>query len=192
MRAAKHKKIKTPLYVISGASGSGKTTICRRIAETHQWYYSVSHTTRPKRDTERQGRDYYFVTRSDFLKMVEAGDFLEWAEVYGNLYGTSQKMIEDRLANGQGVILDVDTQGAAAIKKNFSQAILIFINARTIDELEMRLKTRATDSTEEIKRRVEYAEHEIGQKSKYDYVILNDNLAEALEEVESIITKKRA
>lgn len=178
--------------MISGASGSGKTTICRRIAEAHQWYYSVSHTTRPKRDTEQQGRDYYFVTRSDFLKMVEAGDFLEWAEVYGNLYGTSQKMIEDRLANGQGVILDLDTQGAAAIKKIFSQATLIFIDTRNIGELEMRLKTRATDSTEEIKRRVEYAEHEIGQKSKYDYVILNDNLAEALEKVESIITKKRA
>lgn len=181
------KKNKTPLYVISGASGSGKTTICRRIAEKHHWYYSVSHTTRPKRDNEKQGRDYYFVPRSDFLKMIDAGDFLEWAEVYGNLYGTSKKMIEDKLANDQGVILDVDTQGAAAIRKIFPQAVLIFIDTRDIGELEERLKTRATDSVEEIKKRVEYAEHEIEQKSKYDYVILNDDLTQALARVESII-----
>lgn len=139
---------------------------------------------------EQQGLDYYFVTRSDFLKMVDQGDFLEWAEVYGNLYGTSKKVIEDKLAGGQGVILDVDTQGAAAIKNIFPQAILIFIDTRSIEELEIRLKTRATDSQSEIKRRVEHAEHEIEQKSKYDHVILNDDLTQALAKVESIIANQ--
>jgi guanylate kinase len=190
--AAKHKKIKAPLYVISGASGSGKTTICRRIAKTQKWYYSVSHTTRPKRDNEKEGRDYYFVTRFDFLKMIDASDFLEWAEVYGHLYGTSKKIIEDKLSEGQGVILDVDTQGASAIKNIFPQAVLIFVDTRDIGELETRLKNRATDSAPEIKRRVEYAEHEIGQKSKYDHVILNDDLDQALERVESIIINQKA
>lgn len=178
---------KVPFFVISGPSGSGKTSICRKIAKEYNWYYSVSHTTRAQKDSEINGRDYFFVTENDFLKLKDQGEFLEWALVYDNYYGTSKKIIEDKLLAGQGVILDVDTQGAANIKKIIPQAILVFIKTVDVKELKKRLVVRDRDSSQEIDKRIEWAEHEINHIGQYKYVVVNDDLERAVTEIKNII-----
>lgn len=179
-----------PLFVVSGASGSGKTTICRRLANEYDWYYSISFTTRPKRPHEVHGRDYFFVTREEFEKMIATGDFLEWAEVYNNLYGTSRRLIEDSLSKGQGVILDVDTQGAGHLKSLLPQAVTVFIDTPSEADLEIRLKARATDAADEIARRVAHAKKETAKKGQYDCVIMNDDLGRAVAEFKDLIMQK--
>lgn len=178
---------KSPLIVVSGASGSGKTSICRRIAQEFGLYYSVSHTTRPKRDKEAEGQDYFFVTREEFQDLIAKGGFLEWAQVYDNFYGTSKKIITDKLHARQGVILDVDTQGAASIKKLFPEAALIFLNTPSLEELTDRLQKRGRDSDAEIKKRVAYAGNENAKMGQYDHVVMNDDFDRALDEVKGII-----
>lgn len=179
-----------PLFVVSGASGSGKTSICRKIAAEFGLYYSVSHTTRPKRAKESQGKDYFFVTAEEFQKLIKAGEFLEWAQVYDNYYGTSKRIIEEKLAKGCGVILDVDTQGAASIKGLFPEAVLIFLNTPSLKDLQDRLTHRGRDSDDEIKKRVAYAENENAKMSQYDYVVLNDDFDRAVGEVKGIVAKQ--
>lgn len=165
-----------PIFVVSGASGSGKTTICREMARRFGWYYSISHTTRQKREHEKNGQDYYFVDTTTFEAMIGHGDFLEWARVYDNYYGTSKRVLEEKLASGQGVILDVDTQGAASIKAVWPESILVFIDTVDLKQLEARLRARQTDHEAEIKKRMACAEGEIARKHQYDYIIINDDL----------------
>lgn len=177
------------LFVVSGASGSGKTTICRTLADEFGLYYSVSHTTRPKQENEIEGRDYYFITRDAFQSMIDNDDFIEWAPVYHNFYGTSKKVVEEHLQKNQGVILDLDTQGAASIKKHFPDAILIFLKTSTLEDLKKRLQKRGRDSEEEIKKRVAYAKNEMAKMNQYDFIILNDNLENAVALAREIVKK---
>ena len=176
-----------PFIVVSGASGSGKTTICRKIAENLGLYYSVSHTTRAKRPSEAHSVDYYFVSVPDFMGMIDSGDFFEWAKVYDNFYGTSKKIIQEKLAQGQGVILDLDTQGATQIKALFPESVLIFVDTPSLEDLQKRLHVRATDSAQEIAKRISHAENEIAKKGHYDFVVLNDQLPKALASVQKIV-----
>jgi len=182
------QKQKVPLIVISGPSGSGKTTICRAMAVEFGHYFSVSHTTRPQRKNEIQGRDYFFVAKDEFLKMIDEGILLEWAQVYDNYYGTSKSIVEEKLSQGQGVIFDVDTQGAASIKKMMPESLLIFIKTPDITELKTRLHSRGRDSDQEIDKRVQNAQNELSHVGEYDFVVVNDKLDIAVEEVRKIIS----
>jgi guanylate kinase len=172
-----------PLIVVSGPSGSGKTSICRRVAQELGLYYSVSHTSRAKKASEVDGRDYFFVTAEAFQKLEAEGEFLEWAKVYDNFYGTSQRILLQKLNEGQGVILDLDTQGAAQIKALVPQSLLIFINTPTIDALKERLTSRNRDSANEIAKRMNQAVHEIAHIPQYDAVVVNDNLDTSIQTV---------
>lgn len=183
------KTHKPPLIVVSGASGSGKTSICRQIAKAFGLYYSVSHTTRPRRDKEENAVDYFFVSPDEFQRLVSSGEFLEWARVYDNCYGTSKKIIEDKLESGIGVILDVDTQGAANIKRLFPDAVSIFLNTPTLNDLENRLKKRGRDSEDEIQKRVAYAAGENAKMGQYDHVVLNDDFDRAIAEVKGVVAR---
>ena len=176
-----------PFYVVSGPSGSGKTSVCHAIANEYNWYYSVSHTTRTMREGEENGKDYYFVSVDEFKQMIEKGDLLEWAKVYDNYYGTSKKHIEERLQQGQGVILDLDTQGADQIKKLMPRAILVFIKTPDLDELRERLRNRGQDDEAEISKRMSNAENEMSHIDEYDHVILNDELDRAVNRFKEII-----
>lgn len=178
---------KTPLIIVSGASGSGKTTICREIAKRRNFYYGVSHTTRPIRPGEIPGHDYYFVDNEAFQAMVSKGEFMEWAKVYDHLYGTSKALVEGELAKGRGVILDVDTQGAASIRKIRRDATLVFIKTPSKETLISRLKKRASDSLEVLKKRIAMIEYEESHQKEYDQVITNDNLEDAVEALDRLI-----
>lgn len=180
-----------PIIVVSGASGSGKTTICRILSNEFGLYYSVSHTTRARRDREVNARDYYFVSVDEFKSMIANDDFVEWAEVYGNYYGTSRRIIEQYLKAGRGVILDLDTQGAANIKKSYHGACLIFLKTPELLDLRNRLVKRGRDSTQEIERRLAYAQNELAKINQYDHVIINDDLDRAVNEARHIVKNLR-
>lgn len=185
----KTKNKKAPFVVVSGPSGSGKTTLCRMIAKDNDWYYSISHTTRPQRAKEVNGRDYYFVGSGEFRDLVASGEFLEWAQVYDNNYGTSKRIIESKLAQGQGVVVDVDTQGASHIKKLYPEAVLIFIKTGTPEMLRQRLVLRGRDGQQEIDKRMKNAVTELEHVSEYDYVVVNDDLQQANSAIRAIINK---
>ncbi|OGQ08015.1 MAG: guanylate kinase [Deltaproteobacteria bacterium RIFCSPLOWO2_12_FULL_40_28] len=176
-----------PLIVVSGASGSGKTTLCREISNKLGLYYGVSHTTREKREGERDGVDYYFIDKARFEKMVKGHEFLEWALVYDNLYGTSKDMVFSRLKTNQGVILDVDTVGAANIKKAYPASRLIFIDVPSLGELKKRLEKRGTDSPAVCELRLKKALEEEKCKNQYDHIIFNDDLNKAYGKLKEII-----
>lgn len=179
------------IFVVSGASGTGKTTLCRDLESEMGLFFSVSATTRAPRNGEIEGRDYRFLSRSEFDKMLDNDQFLEWAEVHGQSYGTPREPIESRLREGKDVLLDLDTQGAIQLKDLYPQAVLIFIKPPSLEELRKRLTSRGTDSPEVIARRVERAEHEIEQSSHYDYVVENRELGEARRQLKGIIASRR-
>jgi len=186
------EKLKGLLIVISAPSGTGKTTLCHMLLEEFpNMEFSISYTTRKPRPGELNGRDYFFVDRETFERMVEEGDFLEWAEVYGNLYGTSKSQVLKALEEGKDILLDIDTQGALQVKKNFPEAVLIFILPPSLKELERRLKKRGTDDEETIRKRLQTAREEIGKALEYDYIIVNDILEVAFERLRSIITAEK-
>jgi guanylate kinase len=187
------EKLRGLLIVISAPSGTGKTTLCHKLLEEFpDVEFSVSYTTRRPRPGEVNGRDYWFVSREEFMKMVEEGDFLEWAEVYGNLYGTSKSQVLKALNQGKDVLLDIDTQGALQVKKNFPDAVLIFILPPSLQELERRLRKRGTDDEETIKKRLKIAREEIKRARHYDYLIVNDELEVAYNKLKSIITAEKS
>ncbi len=180
------------VVVVSAPSGAGKTSLCERaVAELPGLVHAVSFTTRPPRPHERDGRDYYFVDEQTFRRMVDQGEFLEWAKVHGHLYGTARSELEKHLAEGNDVILDLDTQGAAQLKRIFPQGVFIFIVPPDLKMLEERLRRRETDSEEEIRRRLKKALDEIRHYKEYQYVIVNDLLERAVAEMKAIITAER-
>jgi guanylate kinase len=182
------------LFIISAPSGAGKTTILKRVmGELAGLAFSVSHTTRPPRPGEVSGRDYHFVDREEFVKLQESGDFLEWAEVHGNLYGTSRSTVAGQLAAGLDVILDIDVQGAGQVRGRTEwQAVSVFIMPPSLAELEKRLAGRGTDSPEVIKRRLVNAILELADRELYDHLVVNDRLDQAVEMVEAVILAARS
>ena len=185
-------KLKGLLIVISAPSGTGKTTLCHMLLkEFKDLEFSISYTTRKPREGEVNGKDYFFVNKETFQKMIDEGDFLEWAEVYGNFYGTSKSQILRALNEGKDILLDIDTQGALNVKENFPEAVLIFILPPSLEELERRLRNRGTDDEETIKKRLRIAREEIKKALLYDYLIINDNLEVAFEKLKSIITAEK-
>jgi guanylate kinase len=176
------------LYIVSAPSGSGKTTLLQHLLRTFKdLNFSVSHTTRQPRQGEREGVEYFFTERAAFLTMVDRGDFLEWAEFNGQLYGTTRAFVQSHLENGQDVILDIDVQGARQVKAKVSEATAIFVLPPSFQELERRLKTRRLEPDDVIRRRLEIARGEIGFYRDYDYIIINDILEKSILLLESIV-----
>lgn len=176
------------LYIVSAPSGSGKTTLLQHLLRSFKnLSFSVSHTTRQPRQGEREGIDYYFTERSAFLDMVERGEFLEWAEFNGQLYGTTRAFVQSQLDSGKDVILDIDVQGARQVKSKLADATAIFVLPPSFKELERRLKARMLESDDVIRRRLEIAKGEILFYRDYDYIIINDILESSILVLESIV-----
>lgn len=180
------------LFIVSAPSGAGKTTLCQKLSSIlPNLRHSVSYTTRPMRPGEVNNRDYTFGNEKVFRNMVKKGEFVEWAKVHGHLYGTAKKRLEEMLNKGIDVILDIDTQGAAQIKKKYTDGIYIFILPPSMKILRERLKKRMCNSKEEIKKRLKRAVEEINDYKKYDYVIINDIFEDALEELRAVISSEK-
>ena len=176
------------LFVLSGPSGVGKNTVLKEVlAKRTDLTYSISATTRPPRGQEIDGVNYYFLSEEQFLVERRNNGFLEWAEIYGHYYGTPRKQVLALLQKGQHVILDVDIQGAAQIRENYANAVLIFLYPPSIADLTRRLQGRNTEDEEAIKKRLAYIETELAAVTLYDYVVVNDHLEEACRRVEAII-----
>ncbi len=176
------------LYIVSAPSGSGKTTLLQHLLRSFkELKFSVSHTTRRPRQGEHNGMDYFFIDRAAFLGMVESGQFLEWAEFNGELYGTGRVFVHEQLEGGKDVILDIDVQGAKQVKSKMQDAIAIFILPPSFAELERRLKARMLEPADVIRRRLEIAKGEIQFYRDYDYIIINDVLENSILLLESIV-----
>jgi len=179
------------VYVISGPSGCGKSTLIRRVISSLDGVrFSVSHTTRARRESEVDGRDYHFVNPDRFLRLVEKGAFVEWAVVHGAYYGTSRQ--ELRKAGGQDIILDIDVQGAAQVQRKIRTAVFVFILPPSFRELRKRIERRGLDSAAEIRKRLDTARKEVRSYRMFDYVVVNDDLETAGRELESILLCQRA
>ncbi len=181
------------LLVVSAPSGAGKTTLCKRLlAEESEISFSISYTTRPPRPKEVPGKDYFFISRELFQKMLKEGAFLEWAEVYGNLYGTAKEPVLKALNQGRDILLDIDVQGAFQVREKLGpEAVLVFILPPSLEELERRLRARSTEDEATLKRRLEEAKREIAQAHRFDYLVLNDILEEALFRLRAILHAER-
>ncbi|CAM2066866.1 guanylate kinase [Sulfidibacter corallicola] len=180
------------IVIVIGPSGAGKSTLLKRlIAEDDRLVFSVSHTTRPPRAGEVDGKHYFFTDRDHFQRMIDEEAFLEWAEVHANCYGTSKAHIEEQLSQGLDVLLDIDVQGALQIKRQLPSAIAIFIAPPSYDELQRRLENRGEDSPEVIQRRLNNARSEMTQMERFDYLIVNDNLERCYTELRSLVAADR-
>lgn len=175
------------MVVVSGPSGSGKSTICKRLLEDPRVVFSVSATTRPKRAGEVDGRDYHFLTREDFKRRVERGEFLEHAEVYGNMYGTLREPLERVLREGKVYLLEIDVQGAGQLRALGEPGTYVFIAPPDFEELRRRLASRGTETPEMLERRLHKAEDEWRERVKYDHVVVNDDLDRAVGEIRRFI-----
>lgn len=174
------------MLLVSGPSGCGKSTICKRLLEDDRVVFSVSATTRPKRPREVDGRDYHFLTPEEFRKRRAAGDFIESAEVHGNMYGTLRQPMEDALAAGQVYLVEIDVQGALQLKSLEVPGIYVFIAPPSMEVLRERLAGRGTESPEVLERRLQKAEDECREQKRYDHVVVNDDLDRAVDEVRRI------
>lgn len=180
---------KGSLIVLSGPSGVGKSTvIAQLLSQRPDIHFSVSFTTRQPRAGEVNGVNYNFVDRAEFERMITAGELLECAEYVGNYYGTSLKVIRERLDRGQDVLLDIEVQGAARVRERCPEAVLIFILPPSLEELARRLRERSTDADEVIARRLERARVECGEVGRYDYLVVNDSVAAAVEKIAAILS----
>jgi len=181
------------LFVVSSPSGGGKGTLIRRVLDSvPNLSYSVSYTTRPPRNGEVHGREYFFVNRETFEAMVRANEFLEWASVHGNLYGTAKQQVALETAAGTDIVLEVDVQGAASIRNLTLDAVSIFILPPSYETLRERLIARGTDSADQLALRLKNAPEELRQFSCFDYVIINDDVERAANQLASIIYGERA
>jgi guanylate kinase len=180
------------IFIISAPSGAGKTTLLRKvIAELPGLQFSVSYTTRPPRGNERDGEDYHFISASHFQKMVERNEFLEWAEVLGNRYGTARRNLAILKAQGNDLVLDIDTQGAKRVVEQIEPTILIYVLPPSLESLQERLTKRGLDSPERIQFRLANAKRDMEEAQWYHYVILNDRIEETAEKLKAIIVAER-
>jgi guanylate kinase len=184
------------LFIVSSPSGAGKTTLIRRVLEDPRiggtLHFSVSHTTRPPRTGERDGVEYHFVDEAGFRAIQESGGFLEWALVHGNLYGTSRAEVEPRLEKGLDVLLDIDVQGARQVRSHVPEAVKVIVFPPSREVLEARLRTRASDAPEVVRRRLAAARKEMEEWGEFDYAIINEDLEAAVDELRSILVARRA
>lgn len=180
------------LVVVSAPSGAGKTTLCREVRSlVPNLAYSISHTTRPPRPGEIGGKDFHFVSETAFKAMADREEFAEWAVVHGNYYGTASRPLDETLAEGLDILLDIDTQGARQIRKRYPEAAYVFIVAPSMAELEARLRERKSDSHEEIAKRLKRAREEIATWREYDYLIINREIKEAVDDLAAVIQAER-
>lgn len=180
---------KPALYIVSAPSGAGKTSLLKAVrSKLLELRVAVSHTTREPRPGENDGEHYHFVSKQEFHKMQESGSFLEYAEVFGNFYGTSTQSVDSVLAAGHSVVLEIDWQGAQQVRKIYPHAISIFILPPSIEELENRLKGRGQDSDEVIKGRMNQAQNEISHYHEYQYLIINDDIDDAIQMLTNVFT----
>ena len=181
------------LIIISGTTCAGKGTVIKHLLERNKnLYLSISYTSRPKRGNEIDGQDYYFVTPEEFQEKIDHDAFLEYAQVqYGCFYGTPKKEIEEKLESGFDVILEIDVEGAKQVKEKFPETILIFIMAPSMEEVKRRIKERKTESAEQIIKRFKRAYQEINEVNKYNYVVVNDEVDEAVKKIEAILISEK-
>ncbi len=179
------------LVVVSAASGAGKTTLCRRLVKKRKsLIFSISVTTRPPRPGEVDGREYFFVSDAAFKAMRSRGELAEWAQVHDHLYGTPKRFLEEMRAKGKDVLLDIDVQGALAVKRMYPEAVLIFIRTPRFADLEKRLRSRSSETEAQIKRRLATARKELRLAHRYDYQVINDRIPHALKQLEQILNSE--
>lgn len=180
------------LFCVAAPSGAGKSSLVKALLELDSHLaVSISHTTRAPRGQEQHGREYWFIEETEFRSMIERGDFFEWAQVHGNLYGTSRRAIEDRLARGEDVILEIDWQGALQIKQLFEHAVLIFILPPSWEQLLQRLQRRGEDQPDVIAQRMANARLEVAQARHFDFVIINALFETALFDLKTVVHSQR-
>lgn len=182
---------KPKLFVFSAPSGSGKTTIVKDVLTSFpNFVFSISATTRKKRPSEKNGVDYFFISETEFKNKIEKNEFVEWEKFYDYYYGTLKSQIEENILKGLNTVFEVDVKGALSIKKYYPESVLIFIAPPSIEELKQRLIKRNTETEEDLKKRIERAEMELGYKDKFDYVVSNSDLEIAKKKVKEIIEKE--
>jgi guanylate kinase len=180
------------VYIISAPSGSGKSTLVNDLLKrVHGLHFSVSYTTRQPRGSEKNGREYFFVSRDEFEAMIRHDEFLEHAEVFGNYYGTARRFLREAEASGHDLILDIDVQGAAQVKAKLPDAVTMFVLPPNREKLEWRLRNRGLDSDDVIRRRLVTASREIENYDKYDYILINDRLEQSMDALRAIVLSER-
>jgi len=180
------------VFIVSAPSGSGKSTLVNELFKMVQGLeFSISYTTRPARGSEQDGKEYFFVSEAEFEAMIAADEFLEYARVFGNYYGTSRRFLRECEARGHDLLLDIDVQGAAQIKSKLPEAVSIFILPPGREQLEWRLRSRGLDPEEVIRRRLDTARREIENYTKYDYILVNNLLEQSADELKAIVLAER-
>jgi guanylate kinase len=180
------------LIVLSGPSGAGKGTVCDALMKHRSdLVLSVSCTTRERRSGEYEGIDYYYKTKEEFKELIEQGEFLEYANVFSNFYGTPRSFVLEKLGEGQNVLLEIDVQGALKVKESYPDGVFLFLVPPSIEELEKRIRGRATETDEQIRARLNKASYEMNKMREYDYIIVNDRIEKVVKSIESIIEAEK-
>ena len=180
------------LAVISGFSGAGKGTIMKELVQRYPYFLSVSATTRSPRSGEMDGTDYFFHTRDEFQRMIQKHELIEWAEYVGNYYGTPKKAVQQQLEEGKDVLLEIEMQGGMHVKEQFPDALLIFVTPPSADDLKKRITNRGTETPAEISRRLARAAEEVFYMQSYDYIVVNDDLEQAIAQIHQIISNEHS